>query len=39
MPNRDGSGRLGRGKGCNSTARADRTGRGTGRGRVGRGRR
>lgn len=42
MPNRDGTGRLGRGKNCNSTAKADRAGRGggrRGRGRRGRGKR
>lgn len=36
MPNRDGTGRLGRGKNCNSVAKADRSGRGRGR-RKGRG--
>ena len=43
MPNRDGTGRLGRGKNCNTTARSDRAGRGrvvdTLIGRMGRGRR
>ena len=35
MPNRDGTGRLGRGKNCNSVAKADRRGRGKrGRGRM-----
>lgn len=38
MPNKDGTGRLGRGKGCNATAIADRAGRGRGIGRAGRGR-
>lgn len=33
MPNKDGTGRLGRGKGCNSTAKGDRAGRGRGQGR------
>jgi len=31
MPNRDGTGRLGRGKNCNARAKADRAGRGRGR--------
>lgn len=39
MPNRDGTGRLGRGKGCNAIARADRSGRSKGYGQRGRGRR
>ena len=38
MPNRDGTGRLGRGRNCNSTARGDRAGRGNGFGQAGRGR-
>lgn len=40
MPNRDGTGRLGRGRNCDARARADRAGRdgraGQGRGRMGR---
>jgi len=38
MPNRDGSGRLGRGKNCNAQAKADRAGGNRGLGRKGRGR-
>ena len=41
MPRKDGTGRLGRGKSCNSTAKSDRPGRGKGLGvrrGVGRGR-
>jgi len=37
MPNRDGTGRLGRGQNCNATAKADMAGRGRGRGQRGRG--
>jgi len=32
MPNRDGTGRLGRGKNCDEVAQSDRMGRGQGRG-------
>ena len=39
MPNRDGTGRLGRGRNCDKTAKSDRSGRGKGRGSgLGRGR-
>lgn len=33
MPNRDGTGRKGRGKNCDRRAKSDRSGRGRGRGR------
>jgi len=38
MPNRDGTGRLGRGLNCDTTARADRAGGSRGRGQGGKGR-